>query len=416
MRMWNPAADLQPAEVISCATAADVQAALARAANARLGVSVLSGGHGRPGRSLQRGGVVLDLSPMRAATVIGDVVIAGGGALSLDAMIAAEREGYSIVAGTVGSVGIAGFTLGGGYGPLNGLVGTGADNLLAAEVVLADGRLVHTSERSDPDLLWALRGGGGNFGVVTALHLRAFPITSVLTGRVTFGWDQAADVLRGFGELCAKAPDEFTARAGATTLPDGTDVAYVAPTWLGDPASGEQWMERVTGLGRPLSVDMRTMAFSDVLREGEAAFADTTMHHDMGTRNVAAVNSAVAATIIEAAEARTSPSSVIEIVPFHGVATRLPIELAAFAQRKPHFLVEMIGSWSPDDGATDKDWARDTSRKLAPHALPGGYPNLLGPADDEQVAHAYGPNTERLVALKRRYDPRTIFSATPLPR
>ncbi|MDP9793154.1 FAD/FMN-containing dehydrogenase [Catenuloplanes nepalensis] len=415
MRVWNPAVDHRPAEVISCATVDDVRAGLARAADSGLGVSVLSGGHDWLGRSVRPGGVVLDLSAMRTVTVTGDTVVAGGGARALDVMTVAEEHGYSVVAGTVGSVGVAGFTLGGGYGSLNGLVGTGSDNLLAAEVVLADGRLVHATEQTDPDLLWALRGGGGNFGVVTALHLRAFPITSVLTGMVAFGWDQAAHVLLGFNEICAQAPDEFTARAGVVTLPGGPAVVYVAPAWLGDPAAGEEWMKRITGLGEPLITDLRSKPFSDVLREGEAMFAADKLHHDMAMRNVAALTPEVVATIIEAAEARRSPSSVIEIIQFHGAATRPPVESTAFAQRSPHFLVELIGSWNPEDGASDQDWAREASRKLAPYALPGGYPNLLGPHDDEQVAHAYGPNAERLLAVKRRYDPQSVFTATPLP-
>ncbi|WP_250004682.1 FAD-binding oxidoreductase [Actinoplanes sp. M2I2] len=414
MNLWNPAVDHQPAEVMRCVTADDVRAGLARAADSGLGVSVLSGGHDWLGRSVRPGGLVLDLSAMRTVSVIGDVVIAGGGARSLDVMTAAEESGSSVVAGTVGSVGITGFTLGGGYGPLNGLVGTGADNLLAAEVVLADGRLAHASERSDPDLLWALRGGGGNFGVVTALHLRAFPIASVLAGIVTFGWDEAARVLQSYGDICAEAPDELTVRAGVTTLPNGRAVAFVAPAWVGEPAAGRQWMKRITGLGRPLTVDIRSKSFNDVLREGDAMFAGAGLHHDMAMRNVAALTTDVVATVIEAAEARSSPFSAIEIFPFHGAATRLPVESTAFAQRDGHFLIELIGSWNPDE-RSDQHWARDTSRKLAPYALPGGYPNLLGPHDDEQVAHAYGPNTERLLALKRRFDPGSVFSATPLP-
>ncbi|WP_250004730.1 FAD-binding oxidoreductase [Actinoplanes sp. M2I2] len=415
MKVWNPAVDHQPAEVLVSASVDDVRAGLAKAAASGLGVSVLSGGHDWLGRSVRDGGLVLDLSAMRTVTVSENIVVAGGGARSLDVAIVAEKAGVSVVAGTVGSVGVASFTTGGGYGFLNSLVGTGSDNLIAADVVLADGNLVHASEQDEPDLLWALRGGGGNFGVVTALHLRAHPLTTALTGTVAFSWDQAAAVLRGFGELCAEAPDEFSARAGVVTLPDGPTVVYVAPAWMGDPAKGEQWMERVTGLGTPMFADLRIKPFSDVLREGEAMLTGDDHHHSMATRNIASLTPDAVATIIAAGEARTSPASVIEIVQFHGAATRVPVEATAFAQRSPHFLIQLIGSWNAGEGVANQTWARDSSRRLAPYALPGGYPNVLGPEDKEQVAHSYGPNTERLLDLKRRYDPKSVFSATPLP-
>nr|WP_221380684.1 FAD-binding oxidoreductase [Actinoplanes polyasparticus] len=415
MKVWNPAVDHQPAEVLVSATVDDVRAGLAKATAAGLGISVLGGGHDWLGRSVRHGGLVLDLSGMRTVTVSENIAVVGGGTRSLEVATIVEKAGGSVVAGTVGSVGVASFTTGGGYGYLNSLVGTGSDNLIAADVVLADGTLVHASEQEDSDLLWALRGGGGNFGVVTALHLRVHPLTTALTGMVAFSWDQAATVLRGFGEICAEAPDEFSARAGVVTLPGGPTVAYVAPAWMGNPADGEEWMGRVTRLGTPLIADLRIKPFSDVLREGEAMLAGNDHHHSMATRNIAALDPDVVAAIIEAAEARTSPASVIEIVQFHGAATRVPAEATAFAQRSPHFLIQLIGSWNPGDSAESQAWARDTSRKLAPYALPGGYPNVLGPDDKEQVAHAYGPNADRLLSLKRRYDPQSVFSASPLP-
>jgi FAD/FMN-containing dehydrogenase len=415
MRTWNAAVEHRPAEVVACRTAHEVRAALARAAASGRPVSVYGGGHDWAGRAVRDGGVVLDLTAMRQVTVAGPVATAGGGATSADVMAAAQRTGQAVATGTVGAVGLAGLTLGGGYGPLCGVAGLAADNLIGADVVLADGRLVHTDEHTEPDLFWALRGGGGNFGVVTTLRVRLQPIATVVAGSVMFPWAQAAQVLAGFAELCAEAPAELTAQAGSITVPDVGPVVFINPTWAGPAGAADRWLSRIAGLGSPVVARVAPTSPLEPLRRGDRLFAADDRHYRIATRNVARLTPVVIDTLIEAGAARTSPLSAINLHRFHGAAARVPVEATAFGRRDEHFMVELIGSWRPGDGSADHDWAARTSHRLAPHALPGGYPNLLGPGDDEQTRHAYGPNAPRLAEAKKCYDPGATFHAIALP-
>jgi FAD/FMN-containing dehydrogenase len=214
MQIWNAAISCTPAEVVPCSTVDQVRAALATAAARQLPVSVLGGGHDWAGRAIRSGGLVIDLTPMRLVQVTGDIGTVGGGARSGDVMAAAQEHGLAVAAGTVGAVGMTGLALGGGYGPLCGTAGLVADTIVGADVALADGRFVSADQATEPDLYWALRGGGGNFGVVTALRLRLHPVPTVLTAMVLFGWDQAAEVLSGFAVLAADAP-RFRCRAAS---------------------------------------------------------------------------------------------------------------------------------------------------------------------------------------------------------
>ena len=236
-------------------------------------LSVLGGGHDWAGRAVRQGGVVLDLRGMRTVEVQGDVATVGGGATAGDLITTAAASGRSAATGTVGAVGMAGLTLGGGYGVLTGVAGLAADNLVSAEVVLADGTVVTAGETDDADLLWALRGGGGNFGVVTSMRVRLHPVPLIRSARVLFPLAQAREVLVGFGEMVAEAPDELTARAGVLSTPDGTAVVFAAPTWSGDGGEGAYWLQRFEKLGTPMSSTAAVVPYGEQLRQGDAMFA-----------------------------------------------------------------------------------------------------------------------------------------------
>jgi FAD/FMN-containing dehydrogenase len=224
--LWNGAVTHEASVVVACRTADDVRGALERARAEGLPVSVLGGGHDWAGRAVRPGGLVIDLLPMRAVEVDDGVAEVGGGATAADLVAAAAPAGYAAATGAIGAVGVAGLTLGGGYGPLLGVAGLALDTMLGAEVVLADGSIVTTDAEHEPELFWALRGGGGNFGVVTSLRLRLQPYPTVLAGSVLFPFSQAAEVLAGFAELVAEAPDALTVSAGITSSPDGAPVVY----------------------------------------------------------------------------------------------------------------------------------------------------------------------------------------------
>ena len=233
--LFNAAVDVRPAVVVRCATTADVQAAIRASRNHGVPISVRGGGHDFWGRAFRPGGLVLDLTDMRGVQVdIGRrFATVGGGALSSDVVSAAERAGLTAVTGTAGAVGMVGLTLGGGYGPLIGQFGLAADNLLGAEVVLADGSRVHTDADHHPDLFWALRGGGGNFGVVTSARIRLHPVPTVVSGTILYPIVQSADVLADLGGILRDCPDELTVDVGLLPGPDGKPTVYVAPTWSG---------------------------------------------------------------------------------------------------------------------------------------------------------------------------------------
>jgi FAD/FMN-containing dehydrogenase len=361
-----------------------------------------------------RGDLVIDLTPMRHVQVTGDIATVGGGARSGDVMAAAQEHGLAVAVGTVGAVGMTGLALGGGYGPLCGTTGLVADTIVGADVVLADGRFVSADQATEPDLFWALRGGGGNFGVVTALRLRLHPVPTVLTGMVLFGWDQAAEILSGFAALAADAPDELAIQAGAMSFPGAGPVVYLIPTWSGKPAAGHTWIERIAALGQPLAADSAEVSPLVPLQQGDQMFTAERRNYRIATRNLAALTPPVVAALIGAAEQRTSPLSGINMHHFHGAATRVPVTSTSFGLRDEHFMVEIIGS-GPADDAGDHEWVALADRELQAHAMPGGYPNLLGPDAQDQVRHAYGPNATRLIKAKKEYDPGNVFSAIPLP-
>ncbi len=414
-RLWNGAVDARPAVIACCEDRDDVVAALRVAREHGLPLSVRGGGHDWAGRALNDGGLVVGPRPMRTVRVDADagIAVAQGGATAGDVVAAARPFGLAPVTGTVKAVGMAGFTLGGGYGPLCGKHGLGVDNLLGAEVVLADGRIVTADDSHEPDLLWGLRGGGGGFGVVTSARYRLHCLGSVTAGLILFGLDEAARVLRGYAELIAFAPDELTVMSGFLSGPDGNPLLFLFPTWSGEPAEGEREIAGLEQLGTPVMTQVAPMAYEDALGMFDAQVVNG-RHHLLRTRWLPELTDETAAVLIEAARTVSSPLSVIALHHFHGAAARVPTPDTAFGLRRDHLLVEILAAWEPAasaDRARHKGWANNVSDALAPHALPGGYPNLLAPGEHGRVEAAYGPNAARLRELKRRYDPDGMFAS-----
>jgi len=412
-QIWNGAVGHRPALIARCADDQDVAAAIGAAREHGLPLSVRGGGHDWAGRALRDGGVVLDLSAMRAVTVdpATRTAVAQGGATAGDVVAAAAGYGLAPVTGTVKSVGMAGLTLAGGYGPLCGRHGLALDNLLGADVILADGRHVTASDTGDADLYWALRGGGGTFGVVTAARYRLHPLPQVLAGLILFPLGQAGGVLRGYAEIAAAAPDELTIMTGFLNA-GGQMLLFVFPAWSGDPARGQDAIAALQRLGTPVMSQVAPMPYAGVLGMFDASVVNG-RHYALATRWLPALTDDTAAMLTAAAAGATSPLSAIAVHHFHGAAARVPAQDTAFALRRDHLLVEILAAWEPsphDDGTAHRAWAQDLSGQLAPGALPGGYPNLLGPAEADRTLLAYGRNAPRLLELKQRYDPDGVFS------
>ncbi|MFI0410663.1 FAD-binding oxidoreductase [Actinomadura sp. 3N508] len=420
--LWNGAVSHRPAVMVRCAGTGDVQAGVRAAREYGLSLSVRGGGHDWAGRALRDGGLTLDMTGMRDVRIDAGERCAqvGGGATANDLLAAAEPFGLVAATGTIGTVGVVGLTLGGGYGPLAGHAGLAADNLAGAEVVLADGSVVQVDAENEPDLFWALRGGGGNFGVVTSARIRLHAIPSVVTGVVVYPWAQAGQVFDGLRELLFTGPDELTVQSAVAAGPDGSPAVMLLPTWCGAPELGgldDGPLGALTRLGDPLAVQLDAVPLATVVAGRDAMFPPG-RHVIMRTRSVSGLTPPVGAALVEAGSALPSAMSGLSVHHFHGAAARVPVADTAFAMREPHLMAEVIAIWpgSADDRAAHLAWAESVSAALASHALPGGYANLLGPDDAEQIAHAYGANTARLLAIKSAVDPDGVFSATPLPK
>ena len=345
--IWAKPVGPMPRAVVHCRTAVDVQAAIRAARDSDLPLSVRGGGHDWAGRALCDG-LVIDLSAMNGTVIAADSRSAriGGGASALDVLGVTDPHGLAAVAGSCGAVGMAGFTLGGGYGPCIGRFGLALDNLLAAEVVLADGRIVTASDSSESELFWALRGGGGNFGVVTAMRHRLHELPCVWSGMLLFPFAEARSVLTGCAALAASAPDELTVQLGILVGPDGSPMVMIVPTWCGRPEQGEAYVAPFYKLGTVLVSTVAAMSCRDRLGifaphivNGQRVFMETSWLPSIDGRSVDAMIHAMAGAV--------SPGCAIITHAFRGAASRVPMEGTAFGLRSDHVLVEILATF-PD--------------------------------------------------------------------
>ena len=314
---------------------------------------------------------------------------------------------------------MAGLTLGGGYGPLIGRCGLALDNLLAAEVVLADGRVVVADDVNEAELFWALRGGGGNFGVVTAMHHRLHELASVRSGVLVYPFCEARAILERCADIAVSSPEDLTFQLGCVGGPDGKPVVIVVPTWCGLPADSGARMAPFLKLGALLVGNLEAMSygtsltlFDPYLVNAQRVFMDTCW--------LPALDSDTIDVFIQAMETVVSPGCAIFTHEFKGAASRVPEGATAFGLRRDNVLVEILATFversDKEEEQRHRQWARATRQAFAPMALPGGYPNLLDGDDLYLVAKSYGPNADRLITAKRRYDPGNVFcSAIPLP-
>jgi FAD/FMN-containing dehydrogenase len=416
--IWAKPDGRMPRAVVHCETPQDVQTAVRAARDCDQSLSVRGGGHDWAGRALCDG-IVIDLSGMRRVDPYHENCTArvGGGARASDVLNAIASMSLAVVTGSAGTVGMGGLTLGGGYGPLIGRFGLALDNLLAAEVVLADGRIVTATKDQEPELFWALRGGGGNFGVVTDMHVQLYHLPSVRSGMLVYPFAEGKVVLERCADIAASAPDCLTVQVGFLPGPDDQPVAFAVPTWCGPPEEGEARLAPFLKLGTLLANTVETtsyrtslVAFDAHIVNGQRVFVETCW--------LRALDSTSIDVFIEAMETAVSPGCAIFTHEFRGAASRVPAEATAFGLRRDHVLVEILATFADRSDMLEEQrhrrWALETLRAF--DALPGGYPNLLANDDAARVAKSYGANAGRLLKAKRQYDPSGIFrSAIPLP-
>jgi FAD/FMN-containing dehydrogenase len=418
--IWAKPVGPMPWAVVHCRTTEDVQSAIRTARDCGLPLSVRGGGHDWTGQALCAG-VVIDLSGMNGVSVDADhrSAMISGGARAADVAAVTDPLRVAAVTGTCSTVGMTGLTLGGGYGPLIGRFGLALDNLLTAEVVLADGRVVVADEANEAELFWALRGGGGNFGVVTAMRCRLHDVPSIRSGMLVYSFAEARAVLRRSADIAASSPEDLTVQFGCIGGPDGKPVVMVLPSWCGAPADGEARVAPFLKLGTLLAGSLEAMSYGTSLTlfdpyivNGQRVFMETCW--------LPVLASAAVDVFVEATETAASAHCAVFTHEFKGAASRVPAEATAFGLRCDHVVVEILATFvdrsDKEEEQRHRQWARATRQAFAPIALPGGYPNFLAADDPDRVAKSYGPNARRLIAAKRHYDPDNIFnSAIPLP-
>ena len=412
-RTFNAMLDRRPAVIVRPLDTADVAMAVAWAGEHDLPISVRAGGHSVAGHGVGHDSLMVHLGEMRSVTVdpAARTADAAGGALLEDLDRATTAVGLAAPSGTYLDTGVGGLTLAGGIGYLLGVAGFACDALIGAELVAADGRVIQVDATREPELLWALRGGGGNFGVVTRFRFSLVPLEHVYGGQMRFAGPAVPDVLRLLFELqTSAAPDALTLAATVGLDPEHGPVAKLLGAWVGDPADGPGAFAPFRELPGCLGDEIGPMSYLAL----QAMFdrMGPTYRHYWKSQFVDSVTPALQAAILELAAAAPADSGVL-IEPIHGLAHRIPVSHAAFGGRKALANVSALGVWSdPADDAVVIDWARRTTAAMEPFSLRGGGYLNYAPADEtaKRVEQAFGRESfARLQALKRRVDPHNRF-------
>ena len=409
-KVWNGMIDRRPALIARCAGVADVIRAVRLARDQHLLLAVRGGGHNVTGAGTCDGGLVIDLSPMKAVQVDRERRTARvePGATWKDFDEEAQRDGLATTGGLISSTGVAGFTLGGGIGWLVRKHGLACDNLLSAEVVTAAGQLVRASAGENPDLYWGLRGGGGNFGVVTAFEFALHPVSTVVGGIVAHPLPRAREVLQFYRRFIASAPDELTTLVIFATTPEGHQIIGIAACYAGPVEQGAEVMRPLKEFGPPVMDMMGPLPYT-ALQQANDPTAQAGLHNYWKAAFLHDLSDDVIDEIISYAAHATSPLSMVHIHQLGGAMNRVAADATAFAHRDSGFVVNIISTWpEPVDNEKHIDWARGLFAALQPYAR-GAYINFLGDEGQERVRSAYGPNYTRLVALKNKYDPTNLF-------
>ena len=410
----NGLIDRRPALIVRCRTACDVAAALALARRAGLEVSVRGGGHNAAGRAVTEGGVMIDLAEMKGIEIDSDqaTATAEGGVTWGELNDAAAKHGLAVTGGAVSGTGIAGYTLGGGLGWLMAKYGLAADNLLAVDLVTAEGDVLHVDAASHPDLFWALRGGGGNFGVATSFTYRLHPLRTITGGLIAHPIDAAPELLRFYRDAVANCSDDLTVFAGLVHAPDGSGAKLSALIVFhaGDPAEAERELEPFKAWGSPLVVDVGQMPYPVMNTLLDAGFPAGSLNYWLSsfTRGLPDELIDIA---VERFATVPSPMTAILLEHFHGAVTRVPVTETAVPHRIPGWNLLIPSVWTdPADNKANVAWSRETFAAMRPHFATGRWLNYLGDDQAEDaIRAAYGPNYDRLREVKRRYDPNNVF-------
>jgi FAD/FMN-containing dehydrogenase len=422
--VWNGAIDRRPLVIARCAGVADVISAIGFARSQGLPLAVRGGGHNVAGFGTCDGGIVIDLSPMKGIRVdiAARTVDAQGGVLWGELDHETQPFALATTGGLVTSTGIAGFTLGGGIGWLMRKYGLAADNLLAADVVTAEGQMVHADEHTNPELLWGLRGGGGNFGVVTSFHYRLHRVgPTVYGGAIFHPADRAGELLHFYAEWTRALPDELTTMCAFLTGPPEpfiptrfhhTPMIAVACCHVGDHSNAAAVIQPLRDFAPPAADVIGPIPYTALQAMFDAS-APRGMHNYWKTQYLAELSSPGIEVLVESSRRLQDlfPLSAIHVHHLEGAVRRQPPGGSAFTRRDPRFVLNLLGACvDPGQFAAHAAWSRDSCDAIAPHSLHAPYLNFLADEGVDQVRAAYGEGSfTRLKALKKAYDPGNVF-------
>jgi FAD/FMN-containing dehydrogenase len=419
-KVYNGMIDRRPAVVVRPVNVGDVMAAVEFARENALDLAVRGGGHSVPGFGTCDGGVVVDLSAMRGVHVdpVTRTARAEGGATWGDFNAATYPFGLATTGGIISTTGVAGLTLGGGIGYLDRAYGLSCDNLVSADVVTADGQFVTATETDNADLLWALRGGGGNFGVVTSLQFRLHPVKDIYGGPMFYNLDDAETILRFYREFIADAPEQlgaFPAFQIAPPLPfipenrHGDPMFLVVACWAGRPEEGEHALKPFHDVAPVAAEFVGPMPYPALNAAFDALLPPGLQHYWKANFVTELTDDAISAHLQHGPKVPVV-NSTMHIYPINGACHRVAPDATAFAYRDANFAAVIAGMWpDPADNDANIRWVRNYYDAVAPQSESGGYVNFMAADDEGRVRDNYRGNYERLVQIKRRYDPDNLF-------
>ncbi len=410
--VWNGMIDRRPALIARCVGVADVIAAVRFARTQGILVSVRGGGHNITGNAVCEGGLMIDLSPMKSVRVdlVNQTARAEAGLTWGEFNRETQVFGLATTGGVVSTTGIAGLTLGGGLGWLMGKRGLSCDNLISADIVTADGQFLTASAERNPDLFWGLRGGGGNFGVVTSFEYRLHPVGPVLAGMVVHPIEKAREVLRFYRDFCRSCPDEMLAAAALMTSQEGMPIAVIVASYIGNIEEGEKLMAPLRSFGSPLADTIAPTSYVALNSLFDAAFPYGSVQRYWKSSFLKELDDDMIEVVLARSAKFLSPMSNVMFFHLRGAAARVDKDATAFGLRDDQWDYDVISQWTdPAESADHIRWTRDFWTAVEPFSTGEVYVNHLDAEEATRIRGAYSRNYDRLVALKNRYDPTNLF-------
>jgi FAD/FMN-containing dehydrogenase len=412
-KVWNGMIDRRPTHIARCKSVSDVQSAIRFGRENGVPVAIRGGGHNAAGLGVCDNGIVVDLAGLRDVIVdpIERIARVGGGARWSDLDHATAPHGLATTGGVISSTGVGGLTLGGGLGWLMRSYGLACDNLVGAEVVTADGRVLRANERENSDLFWALRGGGGNFGVVTSFEFKLHPVSTIFGGMLLYPLSRARDALRVYREVTQSAADALTVFAAMMHSPDGVPVVGFVMCYNGAPEDGERAIAKIRAFDTPVAGEVGPMPYTALQGMLDAGFPPGLQVH-WRSEFIQSIPDEFIEAAVSAYERVPSPLSAMLLEQFGGAVKRVPAEETAYDLRDCDYNLVIVSRWAdPADADRNVAWARETSTAMQPFTNGRVYVNYIGAGEaTDRVRAAFGARKfAELAQVKRKYDPDNLF-------